>query len=419
MRPSITIYLDDRRQKKNGKYPLKMRVTYGSRSHYYPVRVDLSTYEFELFNLIHDRKNERIKALNLKVRKQLAEIRLIADKLLVKAEDSLNRMTGQFSFEEFNEQFGKKGHIKQQDVYDLFEEEIERHKNDGKISTAIGVRTSMNSLKKFRKHLGFNQVTKSFLEKYETQMLQEGKSITTVGIYLRDLRTVFNLAIEKGLVLTEKYPFGKGRGKYKMPSGKGTKRALTVDQLKLIYSYRPTSKWEQWSKDLWMFSYFCQGINMTDISYLKPSNIEDGMLRFVRRKTASSSRANINPISIPIVPEIQEIIDRYCGQSSTYLFPILHDGQDKVQQYKTIQQAIKMVNNYFSIIANNVGIEGRVTTYWARHTYATLLKKANIGVEFISEALGHTSIQTTRAYLDSFEDDFKREMGQLSASFVK
>ena len=343
-------------------------------------------------------------------------IRIKTDKVLCKAVEVINSME-YFSFEDFESLMGKKK-IKREDVYTLFEEEIQRHMKNGKIGTATATRTSMRSLQRFKKKLEFHQVTVDLLNQYETCMLNQGKSITTVGIYLTDLRTVFNLAISKGIIPKEKYPFG--RRKYIIPRSRSTKKALSPEQLKAAYSYKPICKWEQWAWDIWFFSYLGQGINVTDIAHLTENNIDHNMIRFVRSKTADSSRAKITKVDIPITPEIQSIMDRHSGKSIPYLFPILMDAQSPMQKRRSIQQTTKMVNKYFSIIAAKVGISHRVTTYWARHTYATLLKRSNsVSIEFISEALGHTNIQTTRAYLDSFADDFKHEMANLSASFVK
>ncbi len=420
MRATASIILDTRRKKKNNKYPLKLRITYGKKSRYVNVQEDLTEREFEIMLIIRDKRHPNLKGLDLTTKRNLETIRIKTDQFIAKAEIII---LGQkrFNLDNFKSKF-LEDEASRQSVFTYFDKEIKRALNKDKIGSASCTESSMNSIKKFMEEksitqLEFEDVTEDFLYDYEDWMLKKKKSISTVGIYLREMRKVFNSAISDDTISKEIYPFGLR--KYVIPSSNNPKKALNQEQLQLLYDYSPVCEWEEWAKDMWFFSYFCQGMNIKDIAYLTNDNINGNMLHFVRRKTAKSSRNKTKTIKVPITAEVQHLIDKYKGRSELYLFPILEQGLTPEKQHKTIKLTVRMINKYFCQIANIVGIKDRVLTYWARHTYATLLKRSNVSVEYISEALGHSSIQTTRAYLDSFEDDFKHEMGNLSASFVR
>jgi len=127
-----------------------------------------------------------------------------------------------------------------------------------------------------------------WLEKYQKAMELESKSLTTIGIYTRSLRTIFNIAIDEGI---ENYPFGKR--KYQIPAPQNTKKALNKLELKLIFEYKPKARsWEELAHDIWMFSYLCNGANIKDICRLKNKNLNEKTITFVRAKTERTTIKN-------------------------------------------------------------------------------------------------------------------------------
>jgi len=237
-------------------------------------------------------------------------------------------------------------------------------------------------------------------------MLSQGKSTTTVGIYMRNIRTIVNIAIENGQLNHEAYPFGKR--KYIIPASRNIKKALKLDEIEKIFNYIPVHKAEERARDLWMFSYLCNGINVKDIAMLKQKNIENDKIIYHRAKTINTRKQDRHPITAYLNEPMRKII-RQWGQRSLnpeeFIFDILtlKDTHDVV--YKKVKQATKTINQYMDRIGRRLGIKQKVTTYSARHSFATILKNSNTSTEFISEALGHTSRQTTANYLDSFEKE--------------
>ena len=272
---------------------------------------------------------------------------------------------------------------------------------------------SLTSIKKFletqrRKKLLVWNITVDWLKEYEKWMTKNGRSSTTTGMYLRSLRTIVNIAIEDGSLDKDEYPFGKR--KYLIPSGRNTKKALKLTGIKKIVEYQPANVYEERSKDFWLFIYLCNGINVTDIARLKNKNVNGNKITFVRAKTLNTSKQDQSVISVPINNEIKRIIDRWGNKSNNpddFVFNFISKEDNPEKQFNKIKYATKKINKFMKKLGESLGIEIKLTSYSARHSFATVLKRSGAPVEFISESLGHKDLKTTENYLDSFEDDVK------------
>lgn len=404
MNITTSIILDTRRAKQDGTFPVKLRVTHQRKQKYFAIGISLSQVDF---NKVQGEK-PRGEFKELKVK--LASLEARALKVIEKLPE--------FSFEAFEKRFLEKRQSGQ-DVYSFYVRYIDNLQREGRAGTASSYQTSLNSLKLFHsKKLSFQKVTPDFLMAYERWMLGRGNSSTSVGIYLRSLRALFNLAIEEGVIDKKDYPFGKR--KYQIPAGRNIKKALRLDDIQKIFIYEPGSEPEAKSRDLWLFSYLCNGINVKDIARLQYRNIEGDKITFIRAKTERTAKKNLKPVVAILTPEAQEIIERW-GSSprnpETYVFGILSEGVTPERELKLVQQAVKNINRYIKRIAAAVGIEKEVTTYTARHSFSTILKRSGAPMEFISESLGHQDLKTTEHYLDSFEDDVKKQYAKFLTSF--
>ncbi len=268
--------------------------------------------------------------------------------------------------------------------------------------------------------LRFDHLTADFLTTYEQWMQHYGKtsqtklkpstgaSLTTVGFYLTRVRVVVNDAIEAGLMNRDAYPFSKSR--YVIPAGTNTKKALPKANIEQIKAYQPMpGTMEQRSHDLWLFSYFCNGANLTDICHLTWGNVDlkENRISFIRQKTARSKKQNQTAIVAHLRPETLAIITRWGGtdkRANAYVFPFLTADMSGQQMKQAVHQTVKMTNKWMGKIAEELGIDADVNTYSARHSFATSLLKSNAPLAFISKSLGHTNIKTTESYLGSFDD---------------
>lgn len=400
-----SLFHDTRRAKANGKYPVKLCVNSGHKAKYYATSIDMIVADFDKLN--SKRTMQEITDIRNELHSQEARAKAIIQSLKP------------FTFNAFEKKLSQKPI--EGDLFEVsFKKQIQKLKKEKRIGTACSYESCFNSLKTFSANLSFHDITSEFLLEYENWMISKGRSKTSVGIYLRALRSIYNEAISEGHILRDSYPFG--RKKYQIPAGRNIKKALSLSEIGKIYYYEPEAlhESEAKAKDFWLFSYFANGINMKDIALLKYKNIQDGYIIFERAKTLRSTRSNSKPISIYITEDLQKIIERQANTAvslDTLVFPIIDPCADAVKQRSQIQQFIKVTNKWMRRIAKKTEIEKNVTTYTARHSFSTVLKRSGASTEFISEALGHTDIKTTESYLDSFENDIKRTFAEKLTAF--
>ena len=271
-------------------------------------------------------------------------------------------------------------------------------KDEGRVRYAGMYEVSLNSFKKYAGDLNipFSDVDHTWLTKYEAWMVKQNMAVNTIGTRIRHLRAVFNMAIENGVIDKDCYPF---RG-YKVSKlvQKTAKRALTKADIRKVLKTRGATKMEQLAIDLFSFSYFSAGINFIDMAKLTMNNIVDGKLIYRRTKTKKQ-------IIIPLHEEAMKIITNYYVEGNPYIFPIftsLH--KTGVQQANRLHKVLAKINKELKEIGERLGLKAKLTTYVARHSFATVLKREGVSTSIISETLGHSSEKITQIYLDSFDN---------------
>lgn len=333
--------------------------------------------------------------------------------------------TPRFTFARFEEGFFTNHNVDAKNTADgiffAFEETIKKLRRQGRISTASTYETAANSLRSFQNKLQYRDITPEFLEDYESHLIKQGKSQTTVGIYLRNLRAIFNTAKVKGMITPDEYPFGKER--YQIPAARNVKKALTLAEIERIYNAptEPGSPADR-AKDFWFFSYLCNGMNVKDICRLQWKDIESDRLTFVRAKTARTKKGSQKSVVVILTDAARVILDKWTDinhKPNDYLFNILPSDVTPERERELVQYLTRSINKYIKRIAADLGIEKPVTTYTARHSFSTVLKRSGAPIEFISESLGHHDLRTTESYLDSFEDDVKRDYANQLLNFKR
>jgi len=146
------------------------------------------------------------------------------------------------------------------------------------------------------------------------------------------------------------------------------------------------------------------GISFIDLAFLKVENIYDNRIEYKRRKTGRL-------YSIPIIPPLQKLLDKYLkGKSKGDFILDIINSSDPQQQITSVRSKLRRYNRSLKEIGKLCEIETPLTSYVARHSYATIAKKKGVPTAVISEALGHSSEEVTQVYLDSFDrktlDDF-------------
>ena len=265
----------------------------------------------------------------------------------------------------------------------------------------LSIQQTYNSLIKFNRHLDipFSEMDCNWLRRYETWLRKQDKSENTIGIRFRNIRTIFNLAVDMELVKQEDYPFKKF--KVSKLHQETAKRALSKDEILAVINYPVEGKdfYTRLAVALFTFSYFMGGINFVDMAYLTEKNIIEGRLIYHRKKTSKL-------INLPLQEEALMVLKRYKDSSKGYLFPILSkEHKTEQQKLNRLHKVITKVNRALKAIGEELYIPIKLTTYCARHSYATVLKRAGVATSIISESLGHSSERVTQIYLDSFENN--------------
>ena len=299
-----------------------------------------------------------------------------------------------------------KSNIKAQTVEEFYLSLIEDLKQKGRIGNSYAYLNSYNTLRNFNKgkklNYTFSHIDVPFCKKFEDWMRSKGNKDTTLSYQFRTLRAAYNKAIEAKIVAREKNPFIE----YKLShfNTKTIKRALSKNDILKIINADCTSqsKLRQLTHDLFSFSYLCGGISFVDIANLTHQNIVEDRLIYQRQKT----HGNINLL---LSKEASTIIAKYSTyqQEAEYLFPILHCKRHitPMQKSNRVHKICHQVNTELRKFAQELGITAEVTTYVARHSFATILKKSGVNIGIISQALGHQDIKTTQIYLSKFDNE--------------
>jgi len=252
----------------------------------------------------------------------------------------------------------------------------------------------------------FSDIDIQWLRNYELWLRKKNNSENTIGIRFRTLRALCNKAIVDSVAKRENYPFDQFKvSKFHEET---VKRAITREYIKDIISLDiftipdENIKDLQLSKDIFLFSYLGCGMNFTDISNLRYENIVGNRVTYNRQKTGKLLSYSLQPLAM-------EIIERYRNPQSSksdYVFPILFSERhiSPTQRKDRIKKMIKVINSSLKTIGDKLDIPIKLTTYVARHTFATVLKRSGVNTSIICESLGHSSEKVTQIYLDSFEN---------------
>ena len=296
--------------------------------------------------------------------------------------------------------------IQSETVESFYLRTVEQLKREGAVGNAYAYLNSYNVLKSFNadKPLSytFGQIDEAFLSAFEGWMRSKGNKETTLSFQMRTLRAVFNRAIKAKAVAKEKNPFGEDYKVSKFDT-RTPKRALSKEEIMKIVNADCSAESDLYrlAHDIFVFSYLCGGIAFVDVANLTPANIVDGRLSYKRQKTHGA-------INIPLSERAVQIVGRYddyCERAG-YLFPILDERLHitPIQKRNRVHKVCHQVNLELRKLAQNLKISAEVTTYVARHSFATVLKKSGVNIGIISEALGHHSLKTTQIYLGAFEN---------------
>lgn len=272
---------------------------------------------------------------------------------------------------------------------------IRELKEEQRFSTASNYIHTLNSLKTFatQNQASFLTVTHTLMAQYEAWLKKKGLKRNSTSFYMRTIRAAYNKAVKRG-VEPKTDPFRTiytGTDK--------TKKRATKEENILALSHLDLSSISslQLAKDLFLFSFATCGMPFVDMAHLKLENVRDGYIIYERHKTGE-------PICVKINKVIESIIQKYKKQDSHYIFPLLRDN-DPEKIYKQYRTALTTYNRRLHTISNMLPTDKPLTSYVARHSWATIARNHGFPTSAIGKALGHTSEKTTRIYLDAINNE--------------
>lgn len=293
-------------------------------------------------------------------------------------------------------------------MFNFMEGIIAKLKQNGKVRTSETYKSTLNSLKKFRKDedIMLDCLTSEIMDGYEAWHKSRGVAPNTISFYTRILRAVYNRAVEDDII-ENRNPF---RHVY-TGVDKTVKRALPLAVIKKIkaldLSLTPAL---DFARDMFLMSFYLRGMSFIDMAFLKKSDLKNGYVTYRRRKTGQQ-------LIIEWTKEMQMILDKYPENKSDYVLPVIRNpGVNERCIYRNIGYNI---NHSLKRIAGMVGVTIPLTLYVARHSWASAAKAKGIPLSVISEGIGHDSEATTQIYLASLDTSVVDKANSLILKSLK
>ena len=291
-------------------------------------------------------------------------------------------------------------------IREAFEGEIERLAKLGKFKTRDKYKFTLSALNKYsRTDIPFDTIDTDFLKGFEEWMHTAGNSANTIATRFSALKALFNKMQREKKIARKESPFDS----YKVAnSWKNTrKRAITKEEVGRIVALKievnHSTEYKRIARDIFLFSYYSAGMNFGDIARLRYGDIADGRIYYSRQKTKKR-------LSCKLSKQLEDVLHSYWLKGASeddYIFPILDKRTHKTDEqiYNRLAKVLGKINRELKKIGEELGLSHPLTTYVARHTYATVMKRAGVSLALISETLGHSSLSTTQIYLDSFDNE--------------
>jgi integrase/recombinase XerD len=386
---NIRLLMDTRRAKSDGTFNIICRITHFKKVYTINSGVSLQLLFWNDKKMEVAKTHPNSKLLNIKLSKHYFKI-----------QQALLMLDDDFTIEKLKAVINGKSICDLPDTFQVFADKIIQQMMEVKrTGNAIVYQTAVNRLIAFcGRDISFEEVNYTLLDQFSYHLLTSGLKQNSVSNYFRSIRAIFNKAIKLKLIDRSFYPFHD----ISIKSEKTAKRAISrSDIIKLINLDLEEHSASWFALNYFLLSYYFIGISFTDLAYLKPENIVDGRLIYTRRKTHKI-------YSIRIFPEAEKLLFMFSSSNNRYLLPILNENipEDTIIAKRFIQQWIKNTNKQLKRLSENLKIIGTVTTYVARHTFASSAKRLGYSNELIAEALGHQfGNRITNIYLDDFDKD--------------
>jgi len=404
---SVKVQLNKSRALNNKTYPLVFQIIHERKKRVLPTPYHFQECNFDPDkSLVVSRRSSRVLDVD-KVNSQI-------EKQLLVLCDSIKRL------EELNQKFTVDDIIVMHEnrldsclVENYMNLLITQLNDEGRMGTMLAYQSTLNKVIAFQnggEKLLFSNINVQWLNQFMSSLAKECVRPNTIAFYLRMLRAVYNRASKEGVAgLSAVSPFNS----IQIKTTKTSKRAIDLISMQRIADTKfEKSKKLEFARDLFMFSYYCRGMPFVDIVNLKWENVTDTEIRYVRRKTKQ-------PLSIRMTEPIYQLLEKYRSESEL-IFPILKNSEGSL--YKQYRSALKLHNRHLKELGGSLDLQSPLTSYVARHSWATMAKRSGVPVSVISEGLGHSSEKITYTYLAALDrsviDDANDSISNLCFKIV-
>ena len=395
--------LDKRREKKNGTFPLCLRLNWAGKQSYINLGVSIeSRYWSQEFGRVT--RSAPVKpsptAFNESLQKKLSEALSLIEQL--SAAGTMETMSHPQLYQFLKNGSAPKGGHRQITLSAYLDQITQQYEQAGNLGQASVYKQAKGFLTRYGdkgegQEYRFEDLSYRLLRLMEYKFQSRGPgNMNGLSFYLRTLRASFNRAIKEEVVSAQLYPFKK----YQIKKSKTHKTAITMQEIERILALDlPVGTLAWHGRNLFMFSFHCRGMNFADIATLRYSNIERDRLVYVRKKTAKR-------ISILINAPIAAILALYCTaehEANGYIFPIITVRGDDKKAHAQTMIYLGSVNHALKRWAQSLGLPRTLSFNTARHSWATIGRNMNLPIAIISQGLGHSDVETTTIYLDEFD----------------
>ena len=400
-------------QRKDGSYPVCLRIAKQDKTKY--INLGLSATE-EQWNeeLARFKKDKRVNPNHEKYNALINHYEERKDALLRKfAENRVNWTLSQFE-EEFL------GASKKGKIYDYWVKQIEHQKAIERIGNARSYKACLHILEKYDKKIKerlFSEIDLKYVNALNIALIKDGCCGNTRFGYIKAVRLMWNKAIKDNEAPQDIYPFGKGGFSVNSLKEETRKRYLTDEDLMLIKESPQQNPDLEYSRRLFLFSYYCLGMSFQDMAYLTTRNIEmlDGDYHIVYKRRKLKNQKEAKTLKVLITDDVKEILEWFKKNTiltGDYILPIVTINHEGEKLYNHVLARLRRLNLNLAKLGEILGIKG-LTTYVARHTMAMVLQRKSVPREVISQALGHNNLTTTNVYLDGFDTNVMDKVAQL------
>ena len=306
--------------------------------------------------------------------------------------------------------------MRQDDFVNFMRATICKFEQGNSYGTAHIYKNSLSNLIAFYRtdRIPFKKITPELLKGFEFYLRQKQLSWNTVSTYLRTFRAVYNRAVD-----LRKAPYIPHLFRSVYTGTRADhKRALGDDDMKKVFtklsraSGVPLAVYQ--AQELFILMFSLRGMPFVDLAYLRKSDLRGNVITYRRRKTG-------RPLSVTLTPEAMALVKKYMNRdsSSPYLFPLLRSREGTKEAYREYQLALRSFNQQLMLLGELLGLGDKLSSYTARHTWATTAYYCEIHPGIISEAMGHSSITVTETYLKPFRNKKIDEANKQVLDFVK